>query len=138
LCLSGHGGLHIERYAVSQFLNDPDLARRDSFVNTSQSLYKISSRFQISDSDVNWELINNNVRQLLESLSSAPALSFSMLSTTSVPSGRKHLIIKRSPFTLKTVIKVPLVSIKKYPGLHVVVHNFNPSTRQVKAEGSQI
>lgn len=114
--------------SVSQIFHSPDLTIRDAFINASQNLYN-SPRLLGNDSDVNLELINtwvaentnHKIKQLLDSLPSDTR--FVLLNAIYLRAKWKttfdHTKTRREPFHLKSsVIKVPMMTSKKYPVAH--------------------
>lgn len=114
--------------SVSQIFHSPDLAIRDAFINASQNLYE-SPRLLGNDSDVNVELINNwvaentnrKITQLLDSLPSDTRLV--LLNAIYLSAKWKTTFdptkTRKEPFHLKSsVIKVPMMTSKKYPVAH--------------------
>lgn len=114
--------------SVSQIFHSPDLAIRDTFVSTSQSLYGSSPRVLSNDSDANLELINkwvaentnHKISQLLDSLPSDSRLV--LLNAIYLSAKWKKAFDhkkKMESFHLKnSVIQVPMLSSKKYPVAH--------------------
>uniref|UniRef100_A0A8D2D6B1 Plasma protease C1 inhibitor n=1 Tax=Sciurus vulgaris TaxID=55149 RepID=A0A8D2D6B1_SCIVU len=114
--------------SVSQIFHSPDLAIKDIFVSTSQSLYGSSPRVLSNDSHANLELINNwvaentnhKISQLLNSLPSDTRLV--LLNAIYLSAKWKKTFDhkkKMESFHLKnSVIQVPMLSSKKYPVAH--------------------
>ncbi|KAL6064563.1 hypothetical protein STEG23_035986 [Scotinomys teguina] len=114
--------------SVSQIFHSPDLVIRDTFVNASQSLYGSSPRALGPDSDANLELINtwvaektnHKISQLLDSLPSDTRLV--LLNAVYLSAKWKKTFDEKqmkAPFLYKnSVIKVPVMSSKKYPMAH--------------------
>lgn len=114
--------------SVSQIFHSPDLAIRDAFVNASQNLYE-SPRLLGNDSDVNVELINSwvaentnhKITQLLDGL--PPDTRLVLLNAIYLSAKWKTTFdrtkTRKEPFHLKSsVIKVPMMTSKKYPVAH--------------------
>lgn len=114
--------------SVSQIFHSPDLTVRDTYVNASQTLYGSSPRVLGLDSDANLELINtwvaentnHKISQLLDSLPSDTRLvllnAVYLSAKWKKPFEQKN---QKSPFLYKnSVIKVPMMSSKKYPMAH--------------------
>uniref|UniRef100_G3SNZ7 Serpin family G member 1 n=1 Tax=Loxodonta africana TaxID=9785 RepID=G3SNZ7_LOXAF len=117
--------------SASQIFHRADLAIRDAFVNASQSLYGSSPRVLSNDSDANVELINSwvakntnyKISQLLDSLPSDTQLV--LLNAIYLSAKWKttfdHKKTRMEPFHFKSsVIKVPMMSSKKYPVAHFI------------------
>ncbi|XP_006875848.1 PREDICTED: plasma protease C1 inhibitor [Chrysochloris asiatica] len=117
--------------SVSEIFHSPDLAIRDAFVNASQSLYGSIPRVLSNNSDLNLELINHwvakntnhKIRQLLDSLPSDTRLI--LLNAVYLSAKWKttfdHKRTRLEPFHFKSsVIKVPMMSSKKYPVAHFI------------------
>ncbi|CAO2596614.1 Plasma protease C1 inhibitor [Lemmus lemmus] len=114
--------------SVSQIFHSPDLAIRDTYVNASQTLYGSSPIVLGPDSDANLELINtwvakntnHKISQLLDSLPSDTRLV--LLNAVYLSAKWKKEFDQKnqkSPFLYKnSVIKVPMMSSKKYPMAH--------------------
>lgn len=114
--------------SVSQIFHSPDLAIRDAYVNASQSLYGSSPRVLGPDSDANLELINtwvaentnHKISELLDSLPSDTRLV--LLNAVYLSAKWKKTFEQKkmmAPFRYKnSVIKVPMMSSKKYPMAH--------------------
>ncbi|KAK7822334.1 hypothetical protein U0070_014433 [Myodes glareolus] len=114
--------------SVSQIFHSPDLTVRDTYVNASQTLYGSSPRVLGLDSDANLELINtwvakntnHKISQLLDSLPSDTRLV--LLNAVYLSAKWKKPFeqkTQKSPFLYKnSVIKVPMMSSKKYPMAH--------------------
>ncbi|KAM5184211.1 plasma protease C1 inhibitor isoform 1-T2 [Callospermophilus lateralis] len=114
--------------SVSQIFHSPDLAIRDSFASTSQSLYGSSPRVLSNDSDVSLKLINDwvaentnhKISQLLDSLPSDTRLV--LLNAVYLSAKWKKTFDhkkKMESFYLKnSEIQVPMLSSKKYPVAH--------------------
>ncbi|XP_005331643.1 plasma protease C1 inhibitor [Ictidomys tridecemlineatus] len=114
--------------SVSQIFHSPDLAIRDSFASTSQSLYGSSPRVLSNDSDVSLKLINDwvaentnhKISQLLDSLPSDTRLV--LLNAVYLSAKWKQTFDhkkKMESFYLKnSEIQVPMLSSKKYPVAH--------------------
>lgn len=114
--------------SVSQIFHSPDLTVRDTYVNASQTLYGSSPRVLGLDSDANLELINtwvakntnHKISQLLDSLPSDTRLvllnAVYLSAKWKKPFEQKN---QKSSFLYKnSVIKVPMMSSKKYPMAH--------------------
>lgn len=114
--------------SVSQIFHSPDLAIKDTYVNASQSLYGSSPQVLSNDSDVNLKLINawvaentnHKISQLLDSLPADASLvllnAVYLSAKWKKPFDNKKMM---EPFHLKnSVIKVPMMSSKKYPMAH--------------------
>ncbi|XP_041495718.1 plasma protease C1 inhibitor [Microtus oregoni] len=114
--------------SVSQIFHSPDLPIRDTYVNASQTLYGSSPRVLSLDSDANLELINtwvaentnHKISQLLDSLPSDTRLvllnAVYLSAKWKKPFEQKN---QKSSFLYKnSVIKVPMMSSKKYPMAH--------------------
>ncbi|XP_057611173.1 plasma protease C1 inhibitor [Chionomys nivalis] len=114
--------------SVSQIFHSPDLPIRDTYVNASQTLYGSSPRVLSPESDANLELINtwvaentnHKISQLLDSLPSDTRLvllnAVYLSAKWKKPFEQKS---QKSPFLYKnSVIKVPMMSSKKYPMAH--------------------
>ncbi|KAL2806077.1 plasma protease C1 inhibitor precursor [Daubentonia madagascariensis] len=108
-----------------------DLAITDSFVNASQSLYGSSPRVLGNDSDANLELINtwvaentnHKIRQLLDSLPSDTRLVLlnAIYLSAKWKTAFSHSRTRMEPFYFKdSVIKVPMMTSKKYPVAHFI------------------
>ncbi|KAL1786583.1 plasma protease C1 inhibitor [Sigmodon hispidus] len=111
--------------SVSKIFHSPDLSIRDTYVNVSQSLYGSGPQVLGLDSDANLELINtwvaentnHKISKLLESLPSdsrlvllnAVYLSAKWKKTFEQKTTKASFLYKNS------VIKVPMMSSKKYP-----------------------
>ncbi|OBS78193.1 hypothetical protein A6R68_19419 [Neotoma lepida] len=116
--------------SVSQIFHSPDLAIRDTYVNASQSLYGSSPRVLGPDSDANLELINtwvaentnHKISQLLDSLPSDTRLV--LLNAVYLSAKWKKTFdekkMKASFLYKNSVIKVPMMSSKKYPMAHFI------------------
>ncbi|XP_012977610.1 plasma protease C1 inhibitor [Mesocricetus auratus] len=114
--------------SVSQIFHNPDLAIRDIYVNASQSLYGSSPRVLGLDSDANLELINtwvaentnHKIIKLLDSLPSDTRLV--LLNAVYLNAKWKKAFEEKTgkaSFRYKnSVIKVPMMSSKKYPMAH--------------------
>ncbi|XP_036040878.1 plasma protease C1 inhibitor [Onychomys torridus] len=114
--------------SVSQIFYSPDLAIRDTYVNASQSLYGSSPRVLGLDSNANLELINtwvaentnHKISQLLDSLPSDTRLV--LLNAVYLSAKWKKTFnekkMKASFLYKNSVIKVPMMSSKKYPMAH--------------------
>nr|XP_006989702.1 plasma protease C1 inhibitor [Peromyscus maniculatus bairdii] len=114
--------------SVSQIFHSPDLAIRDTYVNASQSLYGSSPRVLGPDSDANLELINtwvaentnHKISQLLDSL--PPDTRLVLLNAVYLSAKWKKTFdektTKASFLYKNSVIKVPMMSSKKYPMAH--------------------
>ncbi|XP_075401807.1 plasma protease C1 inhibitor [Tenrec ecaudatus] len=128
--------------SVSGVFHSPDLAIRDTFVNASQSIYDSSPQVLSNNSDVNLDLINNwvakntnhKINQLLYNLPS----DIRLVLLNAVYLGAKwkttfdHKRTKMQPFhSRSSVIKVPMMSSKKYPVAHF-------SDRTLKAQVGQL
>lgn len=130
--------------SVSQIFHSPDLPIKDTFVNTSQSLYGSSPRVLGNDSNANLELINtwvaentnHKISHLLDSLPSdvrlvllnAIYLSAKWKTTFDTQKTRSE------PFYYKgSMIKVPMMTSKKYPVAH-----FTDSTLKAKVGQLQL
>lgn len=114
--------------SVSQIFHSPDLAIKDTYVNASQTLYGSSPQVLSNDSDVNLKLINawvaentnHKISQLLDSLPADASLvllnAVYLSAKWKKPFDNKKMM---EPFHLKnSVIKVPMMSSKKYPMAH--------------------
>uniref|UniRef100_A0A8C6R5W2 Plasma protease C1 inhibitor n=1 Tax=Nannospalax galili TaxID=1026970 RepID=A0A8C6R5W2_NANGA len=129
--------------SVSQIFHSPDLAIRDTFVNASQSLYGSSPRVLGTDSDANLELINSwvaentnhKISHLLDDLPSDTRLV--LLNAVYLSAKWKKTFEKKKmmgSFHFKnSVIKVPMMSSKKYPMAH-----FNDQTLKAKVGQLQL
>lgn len=114
--------------SVSQIFHSPDLAIRDAYVNASQSLYGSSPRVLGPDSDANLKLINtwvaentnHKINELLDSLPSDTRLV--LLNAVYLSAKWKKTFEQKkmmASFLYKnTMIKVPMLSSKKYPMAH--------------------
>ncbi|CAH6788423.1 plasma protease C1 inhibitor [Phodopus roborovskii] len=114
--------------SVSQIFHSPDLAIRDTYVNASQSLYGNSPRVLGPDNDANLELINtwvaektnHKISELLDSLPSDTRLV--LLNAVYLSAKWKKTFEQKNmkaSFRYKnSVIKVPMMSSKKYPMAH--------------------
>ncbi|XP_059116809.1 plasma protease C1 inhibitor [Peromyscus eremicus] len=114
--------------SVSQIFHSPDLTIRDTYVNASQSLYGSSPRVLGPDGDANLELINtwvaentnHKISQLLDSLPSDTRLV--LLNAVYLSAKWKKTFdeknMKASFLYKNSVIKVPMMSSKKYPMAH--------------------
>ncbi|KAM6158217.1 LOW QUALITY PROTEIN: plasma protease C1 inhibitor [Rhynchocyon petersi] len=115
--------------SVSQIFHSPDLTIRDAFVDACQSLYGSSPRVLSNNTDADLELINNwvatktnhKISHLLDSLPSDTRLILLNAVYLSVK-WKKTFDPKKTrmePFRVKSsVIKVPMMSSKKYPVAH--------------------
>lgn len=113
----------------SQIFHNPGMVIRDAFVNASQSLYGSGPRVLGNDSDANLDLVNtwvaekthNKIKQILDSLPSdtqlvllnAIYLSAKWKTTFDKTKTRKEPFYRKS-----SVMKVPMMSSKKYPVAH--------------------
>lgn len=115
--------------SASQIFHNPDMVIRDAFVNASQSLYGSSPRVLGNDSDDNLDLVNtwvaekthNKIKQILDSLPSDTQLV--LLNAIYLSAKWKTTFDKtktrKEPFYHKSsVMKVPMMSSKKYPVAH--------------------
>lgn len=111
--------------SVSQIFHSPDLAIRDTYVNASLSLYGSSPRVLGPDSDANLKLINtwvaentnHKINELLDSLPSDTRLV--LLNAVYLSAKWKKTFEQKkvmASFLYKnSMIKVPMLSSKKYP-----------------------
>uniref|UniRef100_A0A8C8Z0Z8 Plasma protease C1 inhibitor n=1 Tax=Prolemur simus TaxID=1328070 RepID=A0A8C8Z0Z8_PROSS len=117
--------------SVSQIFHSPDLAIRDTFVNTSQSLYGSSPRVLGNNSDANLKLINTwvaentnqKIKDLLDSLPSDTRLVLlnAIYLSAKWKTAFSHSKTRVEPFYFQdSVIKVPMMTSKKYPVAHFV------------------
>ncbi|XP_006900510.1 PREDICTED: plasma protease C1 inhibitor [Elephantulus edwardii] len=115
--------------SVSQIFHSPDLAIRDAFANASQSLYGQRPSVLSNDSDLNVDLINawvakNTNYKISQLLNSLPSDSRLVLLNAVYLSAKwkttfDHRKTRMEPFHFKSsVIKVPMMSSKKYPMAH--------------------
>ncbi|XP_066217628.1 plasma protease C1 inhibitor [Saccopteryx leptura] len=129
--------------SASQIFHSPDLAIRDAFVNAAQNLYD-SPRVLGNDSNVNLELINSwvaektndKISHLLDSLPSDTRLVFlnAIYLSAKWKKTFDHKRTRKEPFHLKSsVIKVPMMTSKKYPVAH-----FNDQTLKAKVGQLQL
>ncbi|XP_019479837.1 PREDICTED: plasma protease C1 inhibitor isoform X2 [Hipposideros armiger] len=115
--------------SVSQLFHNPDMVIRDAFVNASQSLYGSGPRVLGNDSDDNLDLVNtwvaekthNKIKQILDSLPADTQLV--LLNAIYLSAKWKTTFDKtktrNEPFYRKSsVMKVPMMSSKKYPVAH--------------------
>nr|KAF6438983.1 serpin family G member 1 [Molossus molossus] len=114
--------------SVSQIFHSPDLAIRDAFINASRNLYD-SPRLLGNDSDVNVDLINSwvakntnhKIEYLLDSLPSDTRLVLlnAIYLSAKWKTAFARTKTRKEPFHLKSsVIKVPMMTSKKYPVAH--------------------
>nr|KAF6438987.1 serpin family G member 1 [Molossus molossus] len=124
--------------SVSQIFHSPDLAIRDAFINASRNLYD-SPRLLGNDSDVNVDLINSwvakntnhKIEYLLDSLPSDTRLVLlnAIYLSAKWKTAFARTKTRKEPFHLKSsVIKVPMMTSKKYPVAH-----FTDPTLKAKA-----
>ncbi|KAF6334227.1 serpin family G member 1 [Rhinolophus ferrumequinum] len=115
--------------SVSQIFHSPDVAIREAFVNASRSLYGSSPRVLGNDSNDNLDLINtwvaektnHKIKQILDNLPSDT--QFVLLNAIYLSAKWKttfdHTKTTTEPFYHKSsVIKVPMMTSKKYPVAH--------------------
>ncbi|XP_051022407.1 plasma protease C1 inhibitor [Acomys russatus] len=114
--------------SVSQIFHSPDLAIREAYANASQRLYGSSPRVLGPDRDANLELINtwvaektnHKIRELLHSLPSDTRLV--LLNAVYLSAKWKKAFEQKktmASFLYKnSMIKVPMMSSKKYPMVH--------------------
>ncbi|XP_052038792.1 plasma protease C1 inhibitor [Apodemus sylvaticus] len=128
--------------SVSQIFHSPDLAIRDTYVNASQSLYGSSPRVLGPDSDANLELINtwvaehtnHKITELLDSLPSDTRLV--LLNAVYLSAKWKKAFEQKktmAPFLYKnSLIKVPMISSKKYPVAHFIDQTLKAKVGQLQ------
>ncbi|XP_044536660.1 plasma protease C1 inhibitor [Gracilinanus agilis] len=122
--------------SASQIFHSPDLALKETFVNTSQSLYGSQPMVLSSDNEANLALINswvanqtnNKITNFLKSLPSD--ISLVLLNTIYLQAKWKMMFdpkksLRESFYLKSSKVKVSMMRSEKYPVTHFTDSNLN-------------